>query len=353
LNRRFKGVDLIYVNKKIRGRNINKKSILAFLTFFTILVCALPAVSAEESSTDATGYTISTLDSAVGADVSKNSEISNNIPKTELSAEVLEKQKTGSTVIQFGNGSGNKLLIWAGIHGNEEEANLATMQYLEYIKDQKFNGTLYVVPFAIPEDTSVNRRTYGPTKYTYTAWVPYKKVRYWKKYKKWYKKWYRYHGKRYYKWKKRTYYKRAYKWLYKPVKKIGYKYEDPNRIANRAGTPGWNVIEFARKNGIQYILDVHSGYDLDTPKYANGVIFATNPPFVAAESNWANYVKSVTNCQVEYGDGEPGMVRIWGHQYGINTITLEVERDTGSTLHYASVELNMIKAACQYFGFPG
>lgn len=148
---------------------------MAFLTFFTILVCTLTAVSAVESSNNTTSYTIYTLDSTVAADVTKNSEIAINIPRTELSTQILENQKTGSTVVQFGNGSGNKLLIWAGIHGNEEEANIATMQYLEYIKGLKFNGTLYVVPFAIPEDTSVNRRTCGPTKYTYTAWVPYRR----------------------------------------------------------------------------------------------------------------------------------------------------------------------------------
>ncbi|MEG3224571.1 MAG: hypothetical protein BME94_03350 [Methanobacteriales archaeon Met13] len=354
MNRRFKEVDLIQKNIKKKPLKMGKMTILAFLTVFAILISILPASFAVEDSTaTATGYSIATLDGNVGADVTQNPEISNNIPRTELATQVLERQKSGSTVLQFGNGSGNKLLIWAGIHGNEEEANLATMQYLEYIKTQRFNGTLYVVPFAIPKSTAVNRRTYGPIPYTYTERVPYKKVKYLKKHTRWYKKAYRHRGKRYHRWKKSTHHKRAYKWLYKPVQKTGYKYEDPNRVANVAGTPGWNVVEFARNNGINYILDVHSGSGLDTPKYANGAIFATDPPFVAAESGWANYIKSITNCEVEYGGGEPGMVRIWGHRFGINTITLEVERDTGSTRHYADVGLKMIKAACKYFGFPG
>jgi hypothetical protein len=47
------------------------------------------------------------------------------------------------------------------------------------------------------------------------------------------------------------------------------------------------------------------------------------------------------------------MVRNQGHHYGISTITLEVERDYGSTANYAAIELKMIKAACKYLGFPG
>lgn len=308
---------------------------------------------ADNNTTNATTYTISTLNSHVGADLSKNPEITANAPKTTLSSQIIEKEKQGSAVLQFGNGNGNKLLIWAGIHGNEEEANLATMQYLEYIKNQNFNGTLYVVPFAIPKDTSLNSRYYKMA-YTCTVKVPYKKVWYKKAYTKWYKKVYRYHGKKYYKWVKRTYYKKTYKWLYKYVKKTGYKYVDPNRVSNIQGTPGWNVVQFAKSHGITNILDVHSGGGLTS--YTKGVIFATTPDgrsTYSGENKWAKYVKSVTGCAVEYGPGETGMVRNQGHNYGISTITLEVERDGGSTAHYAAVELNMIKAACKFFGFPG
>ncbi|KAF5078371.1 hypothetical protein DSECCO2_140440 [anaerobic digester metagenome] len=321
-----------------------------------MLLIVMPAGFAANNTTNATPYTISTLDSHVGADVTKNPEIASttNIPRTDLANQILEKEKQGSAVLQFGNGSGNKLLIWAGIHGNEEEANIATMQYLEYIKNTNFSGTLYVVPFAIPKDTSLNSRYYGPMKYTYTVKVKYKKVWYKKAYTKWYKKVYRYHGKKHYKWVKKTYYKKTYKWLYKYVKKTGYKYVDPNRVANVQGTPGWNVVQFAKNHGITNILDVHSGGGLTS--YTKGVIYATTPTAASSysgESKWANYVKSVTGCEVEYGSGQNGMVRNQGHNYGISTITLEVERDSGTTAGYAAVELKMIKAACKFFGFPG
>lgn len=347
------------------------KAILAFLSVFCLIIAlvASPVSAVDETvgdsaaggdvSTAAPTHTIQTLDPNVGADVTQNPEINNNIPRTELSNQIFEYQKSGSSVLQYGNGSGNKLLIWSGMHGNEEEANIATMRYLEEINGKTFAGTLYVVPFAIPKDTAVNSRDYGPIAYYYTAWVPYKKGWYKKAIKKRYKKKYKtkvfYKGKWRtkwkYKWTYKTVYKRTYGWLYKPVTRLGYKYEDPNRIANVPGTPGWNALEFAKNNGINYILDVHSGGGLDSSYYANGVVYAT--PSYSGESNWANYIRSYTGSVVEYGNGQPGMVRIKGHDYGINTITLEVERDTGSTSYWANKELQMIKAACQYFGFPG
>jgi hypothetical protein len=329
---------------------VNKKSILALIAALILLTSVMPA--SAEDTTNSSYYSESTFDTNVAGDVKNNPEITSNTNTANPYVNnILEKQKQGSTLLQFGNGSENKLLIWAGIHGNEEEANIATMRYLEnlktYTQNNTLNGTLYVIPFAIPRDTSVNSRDYGPIPYTYTAWVPYKKGWYKKAVVKWYKKSYRIKKKRYYKWVKRTTYKRVYGWLYKPVTKIGYKYEDPNRIANQPGTPGWNADEFAKNNGINYILDVHSGGGLES--YPNGVIFAT--PGWSGETNWGNYITSQTGAPVEYGYGEPGMVRIQGHNYGINTITLEVERDKGSTSYWADKELNMIKSACDYL-FP-
>lgn len=308
------------------------------------------AVSESGVSTTTPTYTINTFDSSVGADVTQNPEISGNIARTDLSNQVFEYQKYGSSVLKFGSGTGNKLLIWSGIHGNEEEANIATMRYMEEIKGKNFDGTLYVVPFAIPKDTAINSRDYGPLAYYYTDWVPYKKGWYKKAIVKKYKKVYRKNGKRYYKWTYRTVYKRAYGWLYKPVTKLGYKYEDPNRIANVAGTPGNNALEYARANGITHILDVHSGGGLSSSQYANGLIYAT--PGYSEEANWANHVRGETGAVVEHSAITPGTVRLIGHNYGINTITLEVERDAGSTDHYANVELNMIRSACKYL-FPG
>jgi len=196
--------------------------------------------------------------------------------------------KKGSVVLKFGKGNGSKLLITAGIHGNEEEANIATMKYLEYIKNKSFNGTLYIIPFAIPADTALNSRN--------------------------------------------------------------YKGQDPNRIANKKGTPGYNIIQFARNNGVQYLLDVHSGSQVGS----KGYIFVSNPSTITVkEKNWSNHIKSKTGCYISTnGADDIGMVRNCAKKYGINTITLEVERDSTPTMTSANVEYKMIQAAVNYLGFP-
>jgi uncharacterized protein len=262
----------------------------SFVVFFLISVQGIYAVddnSSTNSSLNQSSYSISYLDSSLGGDVNKNFEISQNIPKTDFSMQIFEMTKNGSVVLKFGNGNGPKLLISAGIHGNEPEANIATMKYLEYLKDKNFNGTIYLIPFDIPKDTAQNNRYYNG--------------------------------------------------------------QDPNRIANIKGTPGWNIIKFARNNGINYLIDVHSGSSVES----KGHIFV-NSASTAEEKKWVSYIISQTGCfsGVDAADS-PGMLRCAAHGYGINSITLEVERDSIPTIVAAETEFQLLMAAAKYLGFPG
>jgi len=234
---------------------------------------------------DASKSNISIFDGTAAGDVTQNVEIRNNIPRTDIFNEIFEKQKQGSTIIQFGNGNGPKILIAACIHGNEEEAGIATMKYIEYLQNKTVNGTIYIIPFVIPQTVAVNKRNWG----------------------------------RY----------------------------DPNRVVNRPNTPGNKVINFARDNKLNHILDVHSGGGLAHAK--NGLIFVTRGR--KADNDWAQFIRGQTGCAVEPGGIHRGMVRGYSHNYGINTLTLEVERDTGSTAHWSNVMFKMIKASVKHL-FP-
>jgi predicted deacylase len=241
------------------------------------------------ASTATSNYTISILDNTVGGNVLANPEISQNIPRTDLSNQIFNMTKQGSVVLKFGDGNGPKLLILAGIHGSEEEPNIAVMKFLEYIKDQSFNGTLYVIPFSIPCDTAINQRD--------------------------------------------------------------YKGQDPNRIANISGTPGWKIVKFAQTEGINYLLDVHSGSGV----YHEGLIYINSPQTrTTEENNWVSYIKSQTGCYNMVNSADSmGMIRTFANSIGINSITLEVEVDTIPTMTAAETEFKMIKAAAQYLGFIG
>ncbi|UTB32060.1 MAG: succinylglutamate desuccinylase/aspartoacylase family protein [Methanobacterium sp. ERen5] len=238
------------------------------------------------SSLKVMGPTYIIFDKNVGGDVLKNPDINRYIPKTSFAKTIFNLEKSGSVMLKFGNGNGPKVLISAGIHGNETEANIAIMKYLEYIKDKSINGTLYVIPFDIPIDTAKNTRFY--------------------------------HG------------------------------HDPNRIANIAGSPGWNIIQFAHKNGVNYLLDVHSGGEVTSKGLLNVNTGTSN----SQEVKWAKYITSTSGCVSRVQPLETGMVRNEAFKYNISTITMEVERDTAPTIVSALTEFKMIKAAMKFFKFP-
>ncbi len=232
------------------------------------------------------GPTYILFDKNVGGDVTKNSEINRYIPKTTFAKTIFRLLKSGSLILKFGDGNGPKVMISAGIHGNETEANIAIMKYLEFIKDKTIHGTLYVIPFDIPIDTAQNTRF--------------------------------------------------------------YKGQDPNRIANIPGTPGWNIVHFAHINNINYLLDVHSGGEVSS----KGLLNVNNGTSKSPEVKWAHYITSVSGCVSRIQPLETGMLRAQAFKYHINTITLEVERDTIPTLIAANTEFKMIRAAMKFFNFP-
>jgi len=157
--------------------------------------------TSTNNSTTSTNYKIYYLDKNYGGDILKNPEIKDNIPMTSLFRQIADMSKNGRVIVELGEGNGEKVLVEACIHGNEEEASIATMKYLEEIKDKSFKGKLYIIPFAFPQNTEKNLRNYT-----------YKGVSY-----------------------------------------------DPNRTANYKGSPAYNIIQFAKTKGVKRILDNHSG----------------------------------------------------------------------------------------------
>lgn len=96
--------------------------------------------------------------SGTGGDVSKNYYIKNNIPKTQLTNQVADLAKKGTPMITIGNGSGPRVMIVAGVHGNELPSQIAAMKLVNYLNGKKINGTIYIVPFVVPSNTAKDAR---------------------------------------------------------------------------------------------------------------------------------------------------------------------------------------------------
>ena len=258
---------------------------------FILFASVVSDVSAATNNHDSknSSYTISYFDKTVGGDVLKNKDISKNVPNSTLSSKIVNMTKNGSVILKFGKGS-LKVLIFAGIHGNESASSIATLKLIESLKTKKIKGSVYIIPFTIPKSTAKN-------------------TRYW----------------------------------YKGTKKY-----DPNRVANLPGSPGYKIIRFAKKNKIKYIIEAHSGGFIS--HYKRGLIFANKYSTNKKEAQWIKYIKKTTNLKLNYTSVPPrGYFRAYARSNKITAITFEVERDKGTVAHWSDVELKMLKYALKYF----
>jgi hypothetical protein len=242
--------------------------------------------TSTNNSTTSNNYKIYYLDQNYGGDILKNPEIKDNIPMTSLFRQIADMSKNGRVIVELGEGNGPVSMIIACIHSNEEEASIATMRYLEEIKNQKIKGKLYVVPFALPQTMQINSRyyTYNGTSY------------------------------------------------------------DPNRTANYTGSPGYNLIQLAKKKNVSMIFDCHSGGGVSK----SGLIFYKYD----AETKLYNYIHLKSKCTGQKIGGIVGSLRKEANNKNIGCITLEVPRDEYKTSEMAKVEYNMLKPGLIFLGYP-
>ncbi|HML05306.1 MAG TPA: succinylglutamate desuccinylase/aspartoacylase family protein, partial [Methanobacterium sp.] len=162
------------------------------------------------------------LDSNVHGNVMENPAIKRYLNNTSFNQEMVSKLEQGSLVYRLGNGKGKTIMIIGGIHGDEPQGPLTVTEFMNYLKNKEINGTIYIVPFAIPVDTEKNSRNYVGSSQHY----------------------------------------------------------DPNRKADVAGTPVNNILNFALAHKVDYIIDVHAGEGVSS----NGLVyFQSNPEEIWAK----------------------------------------------------------------------
>jgi len=210
-----------------------------------------------------TAIRVDIINTVTGGDISKNSLLYNSIQKTVLSKEIISKAKTGSPLVTFGDGKGPKILIVAGVHGNELSAQAAAMKLINHLNGRHVMGTVYIIPFAIPYDTAHN-------------------TRYW-------------HNK------------------------------DPNRVANVFGSPTNIIINLAKKLKIQAIADFHSSVPGGVPGKDSALCTRT-PMYKSYKiaSYIAKYSGSTLIADKIAGQKYPGALEDVTNLNGIPAVTCEV-----------------------------
>lgn len=92
--------------------------------------------------------------------VSRNKSLFKELSLTPLTQFILEKAVYGTPIFKLGNG-GSKILILSGIHGNELPPQIANIQLINELADSNLNHTLFFIPFASPNSTMNNERTFS------------------------------------------------------------------------------------------------------------------------------------------------------------------------------------------------
>ncbi|MBI5679858.1 MAG: succinylglutamate desuccinylase/aspartoacylase family protein [Methanobacterium sp.] len=179
------------MNNKIPNRN-------NLIIFCFLIILAVLTILLTTGILDLKGIPspeIEVINNSASGDITKNTLIMENIPKTELNIEIIKKANYGAPIIKLGEGN-PKVMIIAGVHGEELPPQIASLKLINDLKDKKLKGTIYIIPFAVPESTEKNIRD--------------------------------------------------------------FQNKDPNRETNSPNSPTNVVLQFAKDNNINYVGDFHS-----------------------------------------------------------------------------------------------
>lgn len=92
-------------------------------------------------------------------EIEKNAILMNYIYRNNITDDLVHAGKLGTPLLKIGYGT-PKIMITAGIHGNELPPQIAAIRVIDNLLDKEMNGTLYVIPFAVPHATMENSRRF-------------------------------------------------------------------------------------------------------------------------------------------------------------------------------------------------
>ena len=153
---------LIPITKSISGNTLTliPNHLLNMSTTYTVSIHtkSIFDLAGNEKAVNSFKFTtairIDIINTKTGGDIKKNSLLYIYIPKTVLSSQIISKAKTGTPMVTFGDGTGPKILIVAGVYGNELPAPAAAMKLINDLNSKTIHGTIYIIPFAIPYNSA-------------------------------------------------------------------------------------------------------------------------------------------------------------------------------------------------------
>ncbi len=102
---------------------------------------------------------ITTISPETKGEIEKNINLMEYVPESEIMADLVNTARSGTPLLRIGHGF-PKVMITAGIHGNELPPQVAAVRLIKYLSNQDMNGTVYIIPFAVPHATMKNSRRF-------------------------------------------------------------------------------------------------------------------------------------------------------------------------------------------------
>ncbi len=237
-------------------------------------------------------YNLTVLNWGTKGNIKKNSVLMNNIPKSSFTNAIIAACNNGTPLIQFGNGSGKKVFVLAGVHGNELASQAAAFKLANsiYNSKSKINGTVYIVPVLCPKMTESNTRY--------------------------------------------------------------YKDVNLNGVADKKGTVSYKLVSYAKSLKVDAVGDFHCTRPNGDP--GKNAILGTSSP-TASSASLAKYISKETGySKIIYekaGEEYPGAVEDVLNLAGITSVTCESLTPHGKIASGSvGVSLNMMKTLLRYYG---
>lgn len=105
------------------------------------------------------GYQIKILSKKTGGKIYENKKFMGHISNGDLTNKVIKAAQYGTPMLMIGDKS-PKIMLTAGIHGNELPPQIAALWLAEELPNLNINGTIFLIPFAIPKATRDNSRRF-------------------------------------------------------------------------------------------------------------------------------------------------------------------------------------------------
>jgi predicted deacylase len=106
-------------------------------------------------------FKLDIISNATGGDVTKNDAIMKHLPNNPLNDDIFKAAKNGTPLITLGDGSKPRVMITAGMHGDELAPQIAALILINELYSKKINGTVYIIPFVAPEASAENNKLFN------------------------------------------------------------------------------------------------------------------------------------------------------------------------------------------------